>query len=89
MASKGKQVAEAQPAEDLPFLNVSNLTFSKRNSRVTVVEANDKKNNQGYVFLVYSDNDNGSRKKSRAVVEARDEEGWFTWFEQQHDAETG
>ena len=29
MASKGKQVAEAQPAKDLPFLNVSDLTFQK------------------------------------------------------------
>jgi hypothetical protein len=45
MASKGKQVAEAQPAEDLPFLNVSDLMFSKRNSRVTIIKANDKKNN--------------------------------------------
>ena len=44
MACKGKQVAEDQPAEDLPFLNVSDLTFSKSNSRVTVVEVNNKKN---------------------------------------------
>jgi hypothetical protein len=55
MASKGKQVAEGQPAKDLPFLNVSELTFSKSNSRVTVVEANDKKNSRGYAFLIYSD----------------------------------
>jgi hypothetical protein len=44
MASKGKQVAEAQPAEDLPYLNTTDLTFSKRNNRVTVVEADNKKN---------------------------------------------
>jgi hypothetical protein len=45
MASKGKQPAEDQPAKDLPYLDVSNLTFSKRNSRVTVIKADDKKNN--------------------------------------------
>jgi hypothetical protein len=44
MASKGKQVAEAQPAEELSYLNTTDLTFSKCNSRVTVVEADDKKN---------------------------------------------
>ena len=44
MASKGKQVAEAQPAEDLPYLNTTDLTFSKRKARVMVVEADDKKN---------------------------------------------
>ena len=71
-ASKGKQVAEAQPAEDLPYLNTTDLTFSKCNSRVTVVEADDKKNSRGYVFLIYSDH--GDRQ-SKAVVEAQDEEG--------------
>ena len=81
MASKGKQVAEVQPAKDLPFLNVADLTFSKRNSRVAVIEANDKKNNWGYMFLVYSDSDNRSKKRSKAVVEAKDKEGRFTWFE--------
>ena len=88
-ASKGKQVAEAQPAEDLPFLNISDLTFSKRNSRVTVIEANNKKNNRGYAFLVYSDSNDRSKKRSKVVVEAQDEEGRFTWFELRHDAETG
>ena len=44
MASKGKQVAEAQPAKDLPYLNTTDLMFSKNNSRVTVVKADDKKN---------------------------------------------
>jgi hypothetical protein len=68
MASKGKQLAEAQPAKDLPFLSISNLTFLKRNSRVTVIEANNKKNNRGYMFLVYLDNDKGLRRRSRAVV---------------------
>ena len=87
MASKGKQVAEAQPAEDLPYLNTTNLTVSKRNSRVTVVEADNKKNSRGYAFLIYSDH--GNRKWSKAVVEARDEEGRFTWFKLQHDSETG
>jgi hypothetical protein len=87
MASKGKQVAEAQPAEDLPYLNTTDLTFSKCNSRVTVVEADDKKNSWGYAFLIYSDHSNW--KWSKAVVEARDEEGWFTWFKLQHDSETG
>jgi hypothetical protein len=67
-ASKGKQVAEAQPAEDLPYLNTTNLTFLKCNSRVMVVEADDKKNSQGYTFLIYSDH--GDRKQSKAVVEA-------------------
>jgi hypothetical protein len=60
MASKGKQVAEAQPAEDLPYLNTTDLTFLKRNARVTVVEVDDKKNSQGYAFLIYSDH--GNRK---------------------------
>ena len=64
MASKGKQVAEAQPAKELPYLSTTNLTFSKhnsritfskRNSRITVVKANDKKNSRGYAFLIYSD----------------------------------
>ena len=73
MASKGKQVAEAWPAENLPYLNTTDLTFSKCNSRVTVVEADNKKNSQGYVFLIYSDHSN--RKRSKAVVEARDKEG--------------
>jgi hypothetical protein len=87
MASKGKQVAEAQPAEDLPFLNVSNLTFSKSNSRVTVVKANNKKNSRGYTFLIYSDH--GDKKQSKAVVEAQDKEGRFTWFKLRHDSEIG
>ena len=52
-----------------------------------VVEADDKKNSRGYVFLIYSDH--GNRKQSKAVVEAQDEEGRFTWFELQHDLETG
>jgi tRNA(Phe) wybutosine-synthesizing methylase Tyw3 len=79
-------VAEAQPAEDLPYLNTTDLTFSKCNSRVTVVEADDKKNSRGYVFLIYSDH--GDRQ-SKAVVEAQDEEGWFTWFKLRHNSETG
>jgi hypothetical protein len=48
-------VAEAQPAEELPYLSTTDLTFSKCNSRITVVEANDKKNSRGYTFLIYSD----------------------------------
>jgi hypothetical protein len=44
MASKGKQVAEAQPAEELPYLSTTDLTFLRHNDRVTVVEADDKKN---------------------------------------------
>jgi hypothetical protein len=87
MASKGKQVAEAQPAEELPYLNTTNLTFSKRNTRVTVVEADDKKNSRGYAFLIYSDH--GDRRRRKAVVEAHDEEGRFTWFKLRHDSETG
>ena len=66
-------MAEAQPAEELPYLSTTNLTFSKRNARVTVVEADNKKNSQGYMFLIYSDH--GDRKQSKAVVEAQDEEG--------------
>ena len=87
MASKGKQVAEAQPVEELPYLSTTDLTFSKRNSRVMVVEADDKKNSRGYAFLIYSDH--GNRKQSKAVVEAQDEQGRFTWFKLQHDSETG
>ena len=87
MASKGKQTAEAQPVEELPYLSTTNLTFSKRNSRVTVVEANNKKNSRGYAFLIYSDH--GDKKQSKAVVEAQDEQGQFTWFELRHDSETG
>ena len=79
MASKGKQVAEAQPAEELPYLSTTDLTFSKRNSRITVVEADDKKNSRGYAFLIYSDHKD--KKRSKAVVEAQDEQGRFTWFE--------
>ena len=41
------------------------------------------------MFLVYLDNNKGSKKKSRAVVKAWDSEGCFTWFELRHDAETG
>ena len=73
MASKGKQVAEDQLVEELPYLNTTDLTFSKHNSRVTVVEANDKKNSRGYAFLIYSDH--GNKKRSKAVVEAQDEQG--------------
>ena len=80
-------MAEAQPAEELPYLSTTDLTFSKCNSRVTVVEADDKKNSRGYAFLIYSDHSN--RKQSKAVVEAQDEEGRFMWFELQHDSETG
>jgi hypothetical protein len=79
MASKGKQVAKAQPAKELPYLSITDLTFSKHNTRVTVVEANDKKNSRGYAFLIYLDH--GDKKRSKAVVEAQDEEGRFTWFE--------
>ena len=39
------------------------------------------------MFLIYSDH--GDKKRSKAVVEAQDEEGWFTWFELQHNSETG
>ena len=66
-------MAEAQPAEELPYLSTTDLTFSKHNSRVTVVEADDKKNSRGYAFLIYSDH--GNRKQSKAVVKAQDEEG--------------
>ena len=72
-ASKGKQVAEAQPVKELPYLSTTDLTFSKRNSRVTVVKANDKKNSRGYMFLIYSDH--SDKKQSKAVVEAQDEQG--------------
>jgi hypothetical protein len=87
MASKGKQVAEAQPAEELPYLSTTDLTFSKHNSRVTVVEADNKKNSRGYAFLIYPDH--GDRRRSKAVVEAQDEQGRFTWFELRHNSETG
>ena len=80
-------MAEAQPAEELSYLSTTDLTFSKRNSRITVVEANDKKNSRGYAFLIYSDH--GDKKCSKAVVEAQDEQGRFTWFELRHDSETG
>ena len=59
-ASKGKQVAEAQPAEELPYLSTTDLTFSKHNSRIMVVEADNKKNSRGYAFLIFSDH--GDRK---------------------------
>jgi hypothetical protein len=87
MASKGKQVAKAQPAEELPYHSTTDLTFSKHNSRITVVEADDKKNSRGYMFLIYSDH--GDKKQSKAVVEAQDKEGRFMWFELRHDSETG
>ena len=80
-------MAETQPAEEIPYLNTTNLTFLKHNSRITVVEADDKKNSRGYTFLIYSDH--GNKKRSKAVVEAPDEEGWFMWFELRHDLETG
>jgi hypothetical protein len=80
-------VAEAQSAEELPYLSTTDLTFLKHNSRVMVVEADNKKNSRGYAFLIYSDH--GNRKRSKAVVEAQDEQGRFTWFELQHDSETG
>ena len=80
-------MAEAQPAEELSYLSTTDLTFSKRNSRITVVEANDKKNSRGYAFLIYSDH--GDKKRSKAVVEAQDEQGRFTWFELRHDSDTG
>jgi hypothetical protein len=89
MASKGTQPAEGQPAKDLPYLNVSNLTFSKRNSRVTVIRANNKKNNQGYVFLIFLNNNEGSKRRSNAVVGHRDSEGHFMWFKLHHNAGTG
>jgi hypothetical protein len=63
------------------------VSSGNNNSRVTVVEANDKKNSRGYAFLIYSDH--GDKKQSKAVVEAQDEQGWFTWFELRHDSETG
>ena len=87
MASKGKQMAEARPVEELPYLSTTDLTFSKHNSRVTVVEANDKKNSRGYVFLIYSDH--GDKKQSKVVVKAQDEQGQLAWFELQHDSEIG
>ena len=89
MASKGKQLAEDQPAKELPYLNVSDLTFLKRDSRVTIIEASDKKNNSGYVFLVFLDNDKGSKRRSRAIVEHRDSEGHFMWFELRHNTQRG
>ena len=73
MASKGKQTAEAQPVEELPYLSTTDLTFSKRNSRVTVVEVDNKKNSRGYAFLIYSDH--SDKKRSKVVVEAQDEQG--------------
>ena len=87
MASKGKQVAEAQPAKELPYLSTTDLTFSKCNSRITVVEADDKKNSRGYAFLIYLDH--GDKKWSKAIVKARDKEGRFMWFELRHNSETG
>jgi hypothetical protein len=39
--------------------------------------------------LVYSDSNDRSKKRSKAVVKAWDEEGQFTWFELWHDTETG
>ena len=50
-------------------------------------EANDKKNSRGYAFLIYSDH--SDKKRSKAVVEAQDEQGRFTWFELRHDSESG
>jgi hypothetical protein len=52
-----------------------------------VVEADVKKNSRGYAFLIYSDH--GDRKQSKAVVEAQDKLGRFTWFELRHNSETG
>jgi hypothetical protein len=66
-------VAEDQPVEELPYLSTTDLTFSKHNSRVMVVKADDKKNSRGYAFLIYLDH--GNRKQSKAVVEAQDEQG--------------
>ena len=80
-------MAEAQPVKELPYLSTTDLTFSKRNSRVTVVKADNKKNSRGYAFLIYLDH--SDRKQSKAVVEAQDGEGQFTWFELRHDSETG
>jgi hypothetical protein len=68
-ASKGKQLAEDQPAKELPYLDISDLTLLKRNSCVVVIEADNKKNTWGYMFLAFLDNNKGSRKRSRAIVE--------------------
>ena len=75
-ASKGKQ-----PAEELNYLNVAELTFAKENSQVVVIEASDNKNSQGYVFLVFLDNNNRLKKWSRAIVKHQTPEGRFMWFE--------
>ena len=80
-------MAEAQPVEELPYLSTTDLTFFKCNSRVTVVQADDKKNSRGYAFLIYSDH--GDRKQSKAVVKAQDKQGRFTWFKLRHNSETG
>ena len=80
-------MAEAQPVKELPYLSTTDLTFSKRNSRVTVVKADDKKNSRGYTFLIYSDH--SDKKQSKVVVEAQDKQGRFTWFKLRHDSETG
>jgi hypothetical protein len=86
-ASKGKQLAKDQPAEELTYLNISDLTFLKRNSCIIVIEADDKKNTQGYAFVAFLDNNKGSKKRSKAIVKHQGPEGHFIWFKLCHDSQ--
>jgi hypothetical protein len=41
------------------------------------------------MFLAFLDNDKGSRRRSRAIVEHQNEERHFVWFELCHDTQRG
>ena len=69
------------------YLPIANITYSKANSRIVIIKADDSKNKFGYSFLAFCNNNELSRKKAKPVVEyGRD--GTYNWYELKHNETT-
>ena len=66
---------------------ISDITYSKRNSRIVVIKADDSKNKFGYAFLAFCDNNELSRKKAKPIVKYGSD-GVYNWYELKHDETT-
>ena len=69
------------------YLPISDITYSKRNSQIVVIKADDSKNKFGYSFLAFCDNNELSMKKAKPVVEY-ESDGVYSWYGLKHDKTT-
>jgi len=86
MASTSETPRPTERAKE--YVSRDHLCVSKNNSKVQRVDINDPCNKRGYSFLGFCPDSVWTAKKSRAVFESLDYNG-YNWYALLHDCDNG